>query len=155
MQDSEQRWRRLGATGGAVIVTFLLATGTLLTWTDYAFSDSGEFSRRAVAVLDSAAVRHEIAEEIADSLVQATPEAVAFRSVLIAVAEDVRVRTRANHPHGTSTHTSSWYRTRRSRSPSRATSTATPTGGRPARRSSRSITGSRTTSRRTSTRLAR
>ena len=73
----------------AVVVTFTLAAGTLLTWTDYAFSDSAEFSRRAVAILDSSSVRDEIAEEIAEALVQATPEAVAFRSVLIAVAEDV------------------------------------------------------------------
>ena len=53
--------------------------------TYYAFADSDEFARRAVAVLDSASVRDTIAEEITDELVRAAPQLASFRFVLTGV----------------------------------------------------------------------
>lgn len=92
----EHRGRRRGATALAVFVTLTLSIGITAAWGDYAFADSDEFARRAVSILDSATVRQSIAEEIADHLVQTTPQLNSFRFVLTGVIEDI-VQTDAFH----------------------------------------------------------
>ncbi|MEJ5254805.1 MAG: hypothetical protein WHS89_05590 [Acidimicrobiales bacterium] len=82
-------WRRLGSTALAVVAAFALLATIVVAWVDDAVFDGGEFARRTTTMLESTTVRHALAEEITDQLIESTPVLVAFRSLLVTAVEDV------------------------------------------------------------------
>jgi hypothetical protein len=87
---TERRWRRV--TGSLLVVLAGLAAtvGVLAGWAERALFDDREFADRATTVLESAAVRELLAEQLADRLVEAgVGNLSSFRSVLVPLLEDV------------------------------------------------------------------
>jgi hypothetical protein len=83
------RWRQLGSTALAVLATFALTAAVVSAWVDATVVDDDEFARRTTAMIESSTVRHALAEEITDELIEASSVLVEFRSVLVTVIEDV------------------------------------------------------------------
>lgn len=83
------RWRQHGSTALAVLATLALVAAIVVAWIDDAVFDGEEFTRRTTAVLESSTVRHALAEEITDELIEVSPVLVEFRSLLVTVIADV------------------------------------------------------------------
>lgn len=83
------RWRQHTSTAFALFATFALVAAVVVAWVDDAIFDGDEFARRATAMVESSTVRHALAEEIADELIEASSVLVEFRSVLVTVIEEV------------------------------------------------------------------
>lgn len=73
----------------ALVAGLALFAGIVASWADRTLFDSREFADRSVVVLQSAAARHALAEELADRIDAADPALVAFRSGLVDLVDDV------------------------------------------------------------------
>jgi hypothetical protein len=83
-------WKRRVSAGLVVLSAVALFVAVVTNWSERTLFDSDEFAARAVLVLDSAAVRHAMAEQITDELVENGPSTLAsFRSLLVGAVEDV------------------------------------------------------------------
>lgn len=72
----------------AVVAALCAAGGVLAAWTESTLYEAESFSRRSVAALGSEAVRHEIALQLTDQLVQSgNREVTAFRPAAVLAAE--------------------------------------------------------------------
>jgi len=77
---ARQRSRRLGAAVLVAVAGVLLPIGVLAGWADATLYDSDTFSRRAANLLESPAIRHEIALQLTDQLAAAgNKQAIDFR----------------------------------------------------------------------------
>jgi hypothetical protein len=82
--------RRLASTAMVVLSSIALFVAIVAGWAGRSVFDSDEFANRAVASLDSSAVRGALAEQIADTLsAQAATSLSSFRPELIAVIEEL------------------------------------------------------------------
>ncbi len=98
--DSETRrhgprdWRRILSTVVAVMLCATLFAGLFSSWADDAVFDEGNFANRVSRMLDSEAVRAEIAEQFTEALVQNGPSQLAgFRALLRPAVDDLMQTT--------------------------------------------------------------
>ncbi len=74
----------------AVLAIISLLVAVLASWVERDVFDSGEFADRAVVVLQSAAVRHALAEELTDALIaHGETNLASYRAVLLPLVDDV------------------------------------------------------------------
>ncbi len=74
----------------AAFAAIALSLGIVTTWIEQTVYDSEAFADRAVALLDSKAIREELADEIADQLIaNGAPQLISFRTVLVDVVTEV------------------------------------------------------------------
>ncbi|HEY6532059.1 MAG TPA: hypothetical protein VIY72_07130 [Acidimicrobiales bacterium] len=82
--------RRLLAAGLAVLFCVTLFGGLLSSWTDQAVFDRTTFADRGVRLLESSAVRQELAKETSQAIIQNGPSQLAgFRTVIQPALEDL------------------------------------------------------------------
>ncbi|MEN9644150.1 MAG: hypothetical protein RL238_819 [Actinomycetota bacterium] len=85
---SNPRIRRWTSVVLAAVASLSLAVGLLAAWALSTVFDAGTMSRRAVHALDSEAVRHEVAVQLTDQLVQSgNREIIAFRPAALLTVE--------------------------------------------------------------------
>lgn len=78
-----------GSAALALVAGLALFVGIVASWADRTLFDSREFADRSVVVLQSAAARHALVEELADRIEATDPGLVAFRSGLVDLLDDV------------------------------------------------------------------
>ncbi len=82
--------RRIAAGLLAIALCFTLFGGLFVSWADQTLFDKQTFASRTTKLLDSPAVRHEIAIQITDAVIQAGPAQLGgFRAVILPVLENV------------------------------------------------------------------
>src|SRR5262245_30697012 len=82
--------RRVGARVLVVVGSIALTVSLLVGWTQRTVFDTDEFARRTVSVLDSATVRHALAVQIADQVVQnGKSSLVSYQSEIVGITEGV------------------------------------------------------------------
>jgi hypothetical protein len=82
--------RRLVATVLAVALCLTLFGGLFAAWADMTLFDQDTFASRTTKLLDSPAVRHEVAVQLTDAVIQNGPSQLAgFRAIILPVVEDV------------------------------------------------------------------
>lgn len=85
---SNPRVRRITSIVLAAVAALSLAVGMLAAWAITTVFDAGTLSRRAVHALDSEAVRHEVAVQLTDQLVNAgNREVIAFKPAALLTVE--------------------------------------------------------------------
>ena len=83
-------WRRALSTSMLVAVAVLLPLGVIGRWAEGTVFESGVFSKRAVALLDSQTVRHQLAEELTAQLARSgNRQAVVSRPAMQLAVEAV------------------------------------------------------------------
>lgn len=83
-------WRRLLSTLLAVVLCFSLFGGVVALWADQSLFDQANFADRVTKMLDSEAVRAEVADQFTDALVQnGPPQLAGFRAVIRPAIDDV------------------------------------------------------------------
>ena len=84
------RLRSVTSTTLLVLVGFALPVGILAAWAQTTIYDSRAFSQRAVSVLDSPAVRRELADRLTEQLARSgNQNAIAFRPAVALAIETV------------------------------------------------------------------
>jgi hypothetical protein len=87
---AERRWRCVVASLLVVLAAVSATVGVLAGWAERTLFDKEEFANRATTVLESAAVREVLADQLADRLVEAgVGNLSSFRSVLVPLLEDI------------------------------------------------------------------
>ena len=82
--------RRIGATLLAIVLCFTLFGGLVVTWLDQSVFDQRTFASRTTKLLDSEAVRHEVAIRITDAVIENGPAQLGgFRAVILPVVENI------------------------------------------------------------------
>lgn len=83
-------WRRLLAVALSVLLCLTVFGGLLSLWTDRAVFDETTFADRGVRLLESSEVRHELAVEITQAVIESGPSQLAgFRTVIQPAVEDL------------------------------------------------------------------
>lgn len=82
--------RRLVATLLAVALCLTLFGGLFAAWADLTLFDQDTFASRTTKLLDSPAVRHEVAVQLTDAVIQNGPSQLAgFRAIILPVVEEL------------------------------------------------------------------
>lgn len=84
------RWRGAAALTLVVVGSLSLALGLAAGWAQRSVFDDGEFATRVVSMLDSRAVRHELAIELTNEIIEkGSSQLASYRTPLIGIVEDV------------------------------------------------------------------
>ena len=84
------RLRSVTSTTLLVLMGFVLPIGIVAAWAQTTVYDSDAFSHRAVSILDSPAVRHELADRLTEQLARnGNQNAIAFRPAMVLAIETV------------------------------------------------------------------
>ena len=87
--------RRIGSIVCAVLFLLSFTTGVTAVWTRMTVFDSARFAERAEKILDSDAVRSELADQITNAIVNSGPSSVASFRTIIRTALDPILQTPA------------------------------------------------------------